>query len=109
MVQQNSFTYGGEFRKQQLLSLPLSPADKMLLIVLDAIAGKDEFCCPPLKTLARLMGCSVARVRTAIKTAEQHGYIEVSRLPAHTGQYRIKWEAIEESKREDFKNVNKYL
>lgn len=108
MVRQNSFSFSEEHKNRQLVGLPLSATDKMLLFTLDAITGKDEFCCPSLQSLARFMKCSVSRVRSAIEICEQRRYIEVNRLPFKTSQYRIDWDAIENSESENF-NVNQYL
>jgi len=107
MVQQNSFTFT-EDKRRQLLGLPLSLSAKLLLVVLDEITGVGEFCCPSLASLSRLMGCSEHIARQAIREAERSGFLEVEKYPGRTTAYRIEWPAITKTESEDF-NVNRYL
>ncbi len=106
-MQQKSLPFP-ETKRRQLVGLPLSPSAKVLLVVLDEITGTDDFCCPPLADLSRLMGCSEHVARTAIKEAERLGFLETEKLPGKTTSYRIEWSAITQTESEDF-NVNRYL
>lgn len=108
MVQQNSFTFT-EDKRRQLVGLPLSSSAKLLLIVLDEITGDKEFCCPSLTSLSHLMGCSEHIAREAVRESERSGFLEVEKFPGRTTSYRIEWEAITKTESEDFKNVNRYL
>lgn len=97
-----------ETKRRQLVGLPLSSNAKVLLVVLDEITGSKEFCCPSLSNLSRLMGCSEHISRKAIREAGNAGFLEAEKLPGKTTSYRIEWDAITKTEREDF-NVNRYL
>ncbi|QDV49589.1 helix-turn-helix domain-containing protein [Gimesia fumaroli] len=107
-MQQKSLPFV-ETKRRQLVGLPLSTDAKVLMVVLDEIAGSDDFCCPSLPDLSRLMGCSEHKARKAIREAESAGFLEVEKLPGKATAYRIEWPAITNTECEEFNNVNRYL